>query len=271
MFYRSIAFAVVVAVFGAIAVLAQDGAAKEEKAETVPANIDLSKEKTDGIQIAESAIIVYSGLTGRPGLNQVRKTTVEIGKITYLDPDGTKRNADYVKTIVRGDSYGEEKIRFDQKFPNAEYAMVYDGGKIFGVISNTVFSPRDDAETTFRNKIVRGVDALLRYKENGSQVELKDSTKLMGVDYYEVKMTDKAGRETTYFVSKKSLRVLLLRYSENGVDYERRFYDHNYAQGTLVPYRTVLKANGKLIEEANISTITFGQSVEDSLFVFKEA
>lgn len=271
MFLRIILCAAAFLLAGSVAVFPQDDAAKEEKSSPAQAAIDLSKEKTDGIQIAESAVIVYSGLTGRNGLNQVRKTTVEIGKTTYTDPNGSKRNADYTLSIIRGESFGEEKIRLDQKFSNADYAMVYDGGKIFGVISNTVFSPRDDAERSFRNRIVRGVDALLRYKENGSDVELIESRKVMGVDYYVVKMTDKVGRETMYYLSKKTVRILMLTYEEDGVKYERKFYDHNYSQGTLVPYRTVLRADGKQIEESRILTVTFGQAVADSLFIFGDA
>ncbi len=256
---------------GVTPVLAQDDPPKAEVENEPEVQIDITKEKTDGIQIAESAIIVYSGLRGRLGLDQVRKTTVEIGKTTYFQPDGSKRNADYTMRIIRGESFGEEKIRLDQRFPNAEYAMVFDGGKVFGVISNTVFSPRDDAVREFNSRIVHSIDALLRYKENESEVELKESTKKMGVDYYVVVMTDKDGRETTYFVSKKYLRVMILEYEADGVEYQRRFYDHNYAQGTLVPYRTVLKADGKVIEETDIATVTFGQQVEESWFVFNEA
>ena len=115
------------------------------------------------------------------------------------------------------------------------------------------------------------MDALLRYKENGSDVELIESRKVMGVDYYVVKMTDKVGRETMYYLSKKTVRVLMLTYEEDGVKYERKFYDHNYSQGTLVPYRTVLRADGKQIEESRILTVTFGQAVADSLFIFGDA
>ena len=41
--------------------------------------------------------------------------------------------------------------------------------------------------------------------------------------------------------------------TEDGVKYRRKFYDYNYAQGTLVPYRTVLWANDKQIEETEYS------------------
>jgi hypothetical protein len=48
--------------------------------------------------------------------------------------------------------------------------------------------------------------------------------------------------------------------------YRRKFYDYNYAQGTLVPFRTVLYAGDKQIEETQTLTITFGQKIEDNMF-----
>jgi hypothetical protein len=59
---------------------------------------------------------------------------------------------------------------------------------------------------------------------------------------------------------------MILEYEQEGVKYRRKFYDYNYSQGTLVPYRTVLWANDKQIEESEILTITFGQRVEEDMF-----
>lgn len=226
----------------------------------------LSKKETDGIRIAESSILVYSGLRGRAGIGQVRKTTVEVGKMTINNPDGSTNKAEYEQRILRGDNLDKEKIRFDQKFPNTEFALVYDGEKIFGLFGATVFSPREDATKSFQERIWHGLEALLRYRENGSKVELEKEEKIMGVDLYVVNVTDKQDRKTTFYASKKSLRIMMLKYESGGVKYKRKFYDHNYAQGTLVPYRSVLWANDKQVEENEISTITFGQSVGEGLF-----
>jgi hypothetical protein len=59
---------------------------------------------------------------------------------------------------------------------------------------------------------------------------------------------------------------MMLEYEDGGVKYKRKFYNYNYAQGTLVPYRSVLWANDKVVEETQISTITFGQKVDEDLF-----
>ena len=59
---------------------------------------------------------------------------------------------------------------------------------------------------------------------------------------------------------------MMLDYDQDGVKYRRRFYDYNYAQGTLVPFRTVLWAGDKLVEETEVGTITFGQKIDETMF-----
>lgn len=255
--------------FGGAAIAPAELAAQDkddEKKSEAPAPIDLKKGAVTGEQVAESAILVYSGLLGRPALNQVRKTTVEIGSMTLVDAEGKTNKAEYERRILRADSLDKEKIRFDQKFPNAEFALIYNGDKIFGVFNNSVFTPRDDASSAFQNQIWHGIEALLRYKENGSKVALEKEEKIMGVDFYVVNVTDSEKRTTKFYISKKSLRVMMLEYAQDGKKYRRKFYDYNYAQGTLVPYKTVLWEDGKQIEETTISTITFGPTIGDDLF-----
>ena len=41
----------------------------------------------------------------------------------------------------------------------------------------------------------------------------------------------------------------MLTYEEDGIKYKQKSYDQRYAQGTLVPYRSVLTANDKVVEE----------------------
>jgi hypothetical protein len=105
-----------------------------------------------------------------------------------------------------------------------------------------------------------------RFKENESTLELIGREKQMGVEFYVLDVTDKQKRKTRFYVSVKSFRVMMLTYEADGVKYRRKFYDYNYAQGTLVPYRTVLWADEKIIEESEVGTITFGQKVDEELF-----
>ena len=238
---------------------------KTDKKPEIKSQADAIKNIT-AEQVAESSIIIYGSLGGRDYLNQIRKTTVERGKISIVNAEGKTENATYERLILRGDSLEKERIRFDQTFPGAKYALVYNNDKIFGIFKEAVFSPREDAANAFMNQIWHGLEALLRYKENGSTLALAKREKIMGVDFYVLDVTDKQNRKTRFYVSQKTFRVMMLEYTEGDTKYRRKFYDYNYQQGTLVPFRSVLWANDKQIEEMNIQTIIFGQKVEEENF-----
>jgi hypothetical protein len=238
--------------------------AKKDEKSSKQQTTDLSKITAE--QVAESAIVIYGGLLGRENLNQIRKTTLERGKIYITDAAGKTETANYERWVMRGESLNKEKIRLDQTFPDAKYSLIYTGDKIFGLYNETVFTPREDASTGFQSQIWHGLEGLLRYKENESSLALAGREKIMGVDFFLLDVTDKQNRKTRFYISSKSYRVMMLEYEQTGVKYRRKFYDYNYAQGTLVPYRTVLWANDKQIEETEIGTITFGQKIEEAMF-----
>jgi len=219
-----------------------------------------------GPGLVEAVIIVYAGFQSQERLDQVRKTTAERGRVTLIGAGGTEETITYERFIIRAEKFSDEKMRLNQNFPNARFALVYDGTRHFGIFNDAEFVPREDAITAFKSYNLRGLEALIRYKANGFTPTIAGEERVMGVDYNLLDLTDEAGNRTRFFISKKSFRVMMLEYEENGVKFQRRFYDYNYAQGTLVPFRTVLFANGRQVEEIRIQTITFGQKVEDSLF-----
>lgn len=272
-YFKPLCLAIVIALTSLSSVVAQENkqpeqpkkeAKKEEKKEekkSQNAAANLSAE-----QVAESTILIYGFPSGRDKLNQIRKTTIERGKIITVSADGQTDQANYQRWILRGSNLDKEKIRFDQELPNAKYALIYDGAKLFGVYNESVFSPREDAAKSFNHQVWHGLEALLRYKENESKLELAGREKITGVDYYKLDVTDKQNRKTRFYISAKSFRVMRLEYEDDGTKYQRKFYDYNYAQGTLVPFRTILLANDKQIEETETLTITFGQKVAEDMF-----
>lgn len=216
--------------------------------------------------IAETSIYFYGNGGGRVILDQIRKTTIETGKTTVMNAEGKMETASYQRFVLRGESVDKMKMRLDQAFPGVKYSLVQSDEKIFGIFNDQPFAPTEQAAKVFENQIFRGLDGLLRYKENGSTIVLSGKEKIMGVEYHRIDVTDKKGRKTRYFVSAKTYRVMMLEYEEDGKTYRRKFYDYNVAQGTLVPYRTVLYQGDKIVEETNIGTITFGQKVSEELF-----
>ncbi|MEP7213113.1 MAG: hypothetical protein ABI791_08565 [Acidobacteriota bacterium] len=217
-------------------------------------------------QVAESAILVYAFPGGRVTLDQIRKTAVESGKTSVMNADGKVDQANYHRWTMRGASQSKEKIRLDQEFPTARYALVFNDEKVFGIYNDAVFTPRDDATRAFQNQIAYSIDSLLRYKENESKLELAGREKHMGVEYFVVDVTDKQSHKIRFYVSVKTFRVMMLEYEDEGIKYKRKYYNYNYAQGTLVPYRTVLYANDKIVEETEIGTVTYGQKVDEGMF-----
>jgi hypothetical protein len=239
---------------------------KKAEAETKRAANRTSNQPVTAESIVESSIVIYGGLGGRKTLDQIRKTSIERGKMSVINAQGQSEPVNYRRWTVRGENLDKEKIRLDQEFPATRFALVRADEKTFGIFNESSFSPRADATKEFENRIFHGLEALLRYKENGSTIALAGQDKILGVDFHFIDVTDKAGRKTRFYISSKLFRVMMLEYEEDGVKYRRKFYDYRYAQGTLVPFRTTLTAGDKLIEETQVLTVTFGQKVEDDLF-----
>lgn len=232
---------------------------KKDSKENAPAPVVTAE------NVAEGVIIAYGGFLGRKNFEQIRKTTIERGKITTF-AGGKSEVSTYERWVLRGEDLTKEKIRIDRTVAGAKFSLIYDGQKLFGLYNETVFTPRQDAAQQFRSQIFNGVEAVLRYKENGSTLELSGRDKVMGVEYYLLDVTDKQGYKTRFYVSVKTLRVMMLEYEVDGVKFKRKFYDHNVAQGTLVAFRTMLFLGDTEIEETEVGTITFGQKVDEALF-----
>jgi hypothetical protein len=222
-------------------------------------------------------ILIAGGGYGRAVLNQIRRNGIERGRSTRIMGDGRSEEARYELRFVRGDKSEKDKIRIDNKTAQAEYALIYGAGRIFGIINGSPFTPRAETSADFISQQIHSIDALLRYKENESKLTSAGKDKHQGIDVYAIDLIDTANRKTRYFISAKSFRVLWLEYEETPpaattpIKYTKRFYDYRVAQSTLVPYRTVLMEDGKQILETRILTVTYGVRMEDSLFQNPEA
>src|SRR5215211_8213356 len=222
----------------------QETKKQDARQETKPVAKPDSKQDTKytAEQIVESTILIYGT---RPLLEQIRRHGIERGKITRFPTQGNPEEANYERRFVRGENLEKDKIRLDQKLPTMEYSLIFDDGKLWGLINGAAFTPKQEASADFISQHHHSIEALLRYKECGSTLTLvgKDSQK--GLDLYVLDLTDKDKRKTRYYISARSLRVLWLEYEEGvpggtPVKYTRKFLDYRIVQQTLVPYRTVL-------------------------------
>ena len=221
-------------------------------------------------QLAEGTIVAQGG---RGALNQIRRNGIERGRLSRVTDAGLAEEGRYELRFVRGESTAKDKVRLDRKTAQAEYSLIYGGsGQIFGVINGAPFIPRAEATADFLSDRTHSIDALLRYKENESKLNLVGKDKQQGLDLYVLELTDKDNQRTRYYISAKTLRILRLEYEETApgssktVKYAKRFHDYRVAQGTLVPYRTTLVVDGKLTLETRILTVTYGVRMEDALF-----
>ncbi len=224
-------------------------------------------------QVAESVILVYGT---RPGLEQIRRYGVERGRITRFNAEGNAEEANYERRFVRGENLAKDKIRLDQRLPTMEYSLIFDDGKLWGLINGASFTPRQDARADFMSQHVHSIDSLLRYKECGATINLIGKEQQKGLDLFVLDLTDKEQRKTRYYISARTLRVLWLEYEEGppggtAVKYQRKFLDYRVVQQTLVPYRTVLTVDGRDRQETRVLTITYGVKVSDSIFKNPEA
>jgi len=230
---------------------------------------DIKQEtKFTGEQVVESVILVYGS---RPALDHIRRNGVERGKITRFNTDGNAEEADYERRFVRGENLDKDKIRLDQKLPTMEYSLIFDDGKLWGIINGAAFTPRQDAAANYISQHHHSIDSLLRYKECGSTVTLVGREQQKGLDLFVVDLVDKDKRKSRFYISARSLRVLWLEYEEGNpggvpVKYTRKFLDYRAVQQTLVPYRIVLLEDGRQSQETRVLTITYGVKIGDSVF-----
>ncbi len=220
-------------------------------------------------QVAETVVFVYGR---RELLAQIRRNGIERGRITRATEDGRTEEVTYERRFVRGENNLKDKIRLDQKMPSMEYSLVYNDGRIWGIINGSVYTPRQEASDEFLRRTRQDIDALLRYKENNSTLTFVGKEKQKNIEMWILDVTDRDKQRTRYYVSSKTGRILRLEYelpaASGGQNnkYRKTFHDYNYVQSTLVPYRAVLYLNDKQVEETRLSTAVYGIKMDDSLF-----
>ncbi len=228
-------------------------------------------------QIVEATILFAGSGAGRVLLSQIRKNGLERGRETRTTADGKSEEVRYELRFVHGEKPEKDKVRIDNKTPQAEYALVYGEGRLFGIINGATFTPRADTAAEFIAQQAHSIDALLRYKELESKLSSAGKDKQQGIELYVIDLVDKANRKTRYFISVKTFRVLSLEYEETppgsstAVKFTKRFYDYRLAQGTQLPFRTVVYEDGKQTVERHVLTVQYGVKMEDALFQNPEA
>lgn len=247
----------------------EDNRDKQEKPQEKRAKQDKDAKLPTAEQVAE-LVVAYNGQ--RPVLQQVRRTGIERGVVTRTKDDGGTEEITYERRFMRGESSAKDKVRLDQKTPSNEFSLLFNEGKLSGVINGVDFTPRQETQAEFVAAARHDIDALLRYKENKFRLELVGKEKKKNIDMYVLDVIDAENRRTRFYISARTAHVLWLEYEEPGapgaqpVKYKREFHDYLVVQGTLVPYRIVTYADGKLVDQKQIRSVTYGVKLDESLF-----
>jgi hypothetical protein len=155
-----------------------------------------------------------------------------------------------------------------------KYIIAYNGASVWSAQNNQYVNPRPEAEAAFRAQLTHDYSSLLRYKEDGSTLDLKKPETLVGVDCNVLEMTSPDGSKTTYWISTKTYRIVQLEYSlslgegQKPVKYQIAYFYSPFKviQNTLVPTRRKMSQDGKFVQEVIISQCTYGTKFEADVF-----
>lgn len=227
-----------------------------------------AKDKTlTAEQLAELCILSYGG---RAALMIVRRTGIEESKIVLATSDGSAEGTLHTR-FVRKEKSELDQRRIDLEIPGQILTLCFDGKIFWGAVNGEKISPSPQAQATFLAAGTHNYEALLRYKEDGSKLELKGKKTVVGIECEMLELTHPDESKTLYYLSSKSFRILHLEYqvqlAENKpLAIRQSFYDFRPMQNTLVPAKIVTFENGEVSQTTGLRALTFGVQIQPEIF-----
>ncbi|HEX5733104.1 MAG TPA: hypothetical protein VF131_09740 [Blastocatellia bacterium] len=232
--------------------------------------------------IVEVIIIAYGG---RPNLEAARKSVHEIGTIRLATDQGDLSGTFNLRSMRREKSW-QDLLRVDLDLsppenaqqqgapPVVKYTVAFNGASVWSAQNNQYVTPRPDAEAAFRAQLTHDYTTLLRYKEDGSKIELVGPDTVVGIETNVIDLTLPSGEKTRYWVSKEFYRVLHLEYEmkltegQEPTKYRTSYFyiPFRVVQNTLVPMRRVMYQNGKFVQEIKLNNVTYSAKIEPEVF-----
>jgi hypothetical protein len=229
--------------------------------------------------MAEFVIIAYGT---RPALQTARANIQEDGTIKLVTETGSI-TGNYTLRQSKREKSLQDLLRVDLELTPPEtqssakpikYIIAYNGASVWSAQNDQYRNPAPEAEAAFQAQLTHDYASLLRYKEDGSTLELKKPETVVGVDCNVLEMTSPDGSKTTYWISAKTYRILHLEYSlpiaqgQQPVKYRVSFFytPFRVIQNTLVPTRRVMTQNGKLVQEVTITQFNYSSKFDPEIF-----
>jgi hypothetical protein len=254
----------------------------------VPTASEIEKNKKDVVKlsqaeaVAELAIFAYGG---RTQLQTSRAAIQEEGTIKLATDQG-EITGNYSLRSMRKDKSWLDLLRTDLELSTPEasqrqgapatvkYVIAFNGATVWSAQNNQYISPRPEAEAAFKAQLTHDYTTLLRYKEDGSKLELKDAETVVGVLTNVLDLTTSDGEKTRYWISAKTFRILHAEYElklttgQPPTKYRVSYYYTPYrvVQNTLVPARRVMMQDGKFVQEISLNQITYQAKLDPQIF-----
>ncbi|HKS40640.1 MAG TPA: hypothetical protein VJX74_08475 [Blastocatellia bacterium] len=232
--------------------------------------------------LVEVAIIAYGG---RKQLEAARANIQEQGTIRLATDQGDLAGNYNLRSSRREKSW-QDLLRVDlelsppdtdessAKPPTVKYVIGFNGASVWSAQNNQYITPRPDADAAFRAQLTHEYMALLRYKEDGSKIELIGPETVVGLDTNVIELTTPDGEKSRFWLSVKSYRILHAEYQMKlGTDQPATKYRISYfytppkiAQNTLIPTRRVMTQDGKFVQEIILTTVTTSAKLDPEIF-----
>jgi hypothetical protein len=251
---------------------------KDKKKQEATAPVKLSPAET----LAEFVIIAYGT---RPVLQTARANIQEEGTIRLATDQGDITGNYLLRQSTREKSVQDLlRVDLDLNTPEAaqnqgaaksiKYIVAYNGASIWSAQNSQYVNPRPEAEAAFRAQLTHDYSSLLRYKEDGSTLDLKKPETLVGVDCNVLEMTSPDGSKTNYWISTKTYRIVQVEYTlslgegQKPIKYQIAYFytPFKVIQNTLVPSRRKMSQDGKFVQEVIIAHCTYGTKFEADIF-----
>jgi hypothetical protein len=231
--------------------------------------------------IVETAIIAYGN---RNALKTARAAIEEDGTIKLATDQGDV-TGDYKMRSIRKDKSWGDLLRNDLSLkppapsqrtgapPDVKYVIAFNGASVWSAQNGQYVNPRPEVEAAFRAQLTHDYTNLLRYKEDGSKIELVGPENVVGIDTNVIDLTMPDGQKTRYWLSAKTYRILHMEYdlkigdSATAMKFRVSYYPpYKIVQNTLVPGRRVMEQNGKVVQEINVNTCTYSAKIDPEVF-----
>ena len=264
-----------------------DGKVPNEK-ELEKTRKDAEKNKAAAVKLSpveamvEIAIIAYGG---RKQLETARANIQELGTIRLATDQGDLAGNYNLRSSRREKSW-QDLLRVDlelnppdtdetsAKPPAVKYVIGFNGASVWSAQNNQYITPRPDADAAFRAQLTHEYTALLRYKEDGSKIELIGPETVVGLDTNVIELTTPEGEKTRFWLSTKSYRILHAEYQMKlAGDQPATKYRISYfytppkvVQNTLVPTRRVMTQDGKFVQEITLTNVIYSAKLDPEIF-----